>query len=410
MPPSSIWTFPAISKEALRDPSYLASMRVADALAHVLRLFPSDTVPHEKGSVDPVRDLEDVEMELILSDLVVVEKRLERLEKDRKKIKSAELDREFALLERCKATLEQNVALRTLELSPDEEKTIRGFQFLSQKPMLFVLNIGEEDAARLHEIEEEYRKGPLAGRSHTAVTAICGKIEAELAELSAEEAREYLASYGLKESGLERLIAATYALLGSDVVSDGGRNRSARLDHSDEQHGRESRGRDPQRLREEVHPRRSGELAGADRSRRLSRRPREGIAAAGRERVHRQGWRCAGDSARLMAAFLLLSPARVVRELREEQRRRRPPASSPMRTNRHVRCRTWCRSRRRNSSARRLPDTSASRRLTRPSRIDSGGDAVVGRTQQPAPIFGGAHAGDLQVLLARGAVAEVTIV
>jgi GTP-binding protein YchF len=206
--------FPAVSKEALRDPSYLASLRVADALAHVLRLFASDTVPHEKGTVDPIRDLEDVEMELILSDLVVVEKRLERLEKDRKKIKSPELDREYALLERCKETLERNTALRTLDLSAEEEKLIRGFQFLSQKPMLFVLNIGEADAARMHEIEEEYRKGPLAGRTRTAVTAICGKIEAELAELSPEEAREYLASYGLKESGLERLIAATYALLG----------------------------------------------------------------------------------------------------------------------------------------------------------------------------------------------------
>lgn len=206
--------FPAISKEALRDPSYLASMRVADALAHVLRLFPSDTVPHEKGSVDPIRDLEDVEMELILSDLVVVEKRLERLDKDRKKAKTPELDREYALLERCKATLESNVALRTLELTGDEEKLVRGFQFLSQKPMLFVLNIGEDEASRMHEVEEEYRKGPLAGRANTAVTAICGKIEAELAELSADEAREYLASYGLKESGLERLIKATYALLG----------------------------------------------------------------------------------------------------------------------------------------------------------------------------------------------------
>jgi GTP-binding protein YchF len=206
--------FPAISKEALRDPSYLGSMRMADALAHVLRLFESDTVPHEKGSVDPIRDLEDVEMELILSDLVVVEKRMERLDKDRKKAKSPELDREFALLERCKATLEGNVALRTLELTADEEKTIRGFQFLSQKPMLFVLNLGEEDAARLHEIEEEYRTGPLAARAQTGVTAICGRIEAELAELPPEDAREYLSSYGLKESGLERLISATYALLG----------------------------------------------------------------------------------------------------------------------------------------------------------------------------------------------------
>src|SRR5579862_9297250 len=113
--------FPAISKEALRDPSYLASMRVADALAHVLRLFESDTVPHEKGTVDPVRDLEDVEMELILSDLVVVEKRLERLEKDRKKIKSPELDHEYELLEKCKVQLEANQPLRNLTMDADAE-------------------------------------------------------------------------------------------------------------------------------------------------------------------------------------------------------------------------------------------------------------------------------------------------
>src|SRR5947209_2875817 len=164
--------FPAISKEALRDPSYLASMRMADALAHVLRLFPNDTVPHEKGSVDPVRDLEDVEMELILSDLVVIEKRMERLEKDRKKIKSPDLDHEYALLERCKKLLEENQPLRNLELSADDEKRIRGFQFLSQKPMLYVLNLGEEDAPRLHEVEEKYRSGALANRPHTEVTAI----------------------------------------------------------------------------------------------------------------------------------------------------------------------------------------------------------------------------------------------
>ena len=206
--------FPSISKEALRDPSYLASLRVADALAHVLRVFESDTVPHEKGSVDPLRDFEDVEVELMLSDLVVVEKRMERVDKDRKKIKSPELDQEFALLERLKAELEANRPLRGLEYSAEDEKRIRGFQFLSQKPMLCVLNVGEKDAGRLHEVEEEYRKGPFAGRKNTAVTAICGQIEAELAELKPEEAKELLSSYGLQESGMERLITATYSLLG----------------------------------------------------------------------------------------------------------------------------------------------------------------------------------------------------
>ncbi|MDQ2899039.1 MAG: redox-regulated ATPase YchF [Acidobacteriota bacterium] len=205
---------PAISKETLRDPGYLGGLRVVDAFAHVLRVFDDPTVPHENGSVDPLRDLEDVEIELILSDLVVVEKRLERLEKDRKKLRNPENDREFELLEKCKALLEENKPLRNMKLDADDDKRIRGFQFLSQKPMLYVLNLGENDAARLREVEEKYRAGAMAGRPQTDVTAVCGKIEAELAQLPPEDAREYLSSYGLNESGLERLIAATYRLLG----------------------------------------------------------------------------------------------------------------------------------------------------------------------------------------------------
>jgi GTP-binding protein YchF len=206
---------PAISKESLRDPAYLASLRVADAFAHVLRVFKDETVPHEHGTVDPARDFGDVETELILSDLVVVEKRLERVDKDRKKIKNPDLDKEYELLIRCKEALEADTPLRNLEFVEEDEKRIRGFQFLSQKPMLLVLNLGEEDAARLHEVEEEYRGGPLSGKANTAVTAVCGKIEAELAELPADDAREYLSSYGLKESALQRIIEATYRLLGT---------------------------------------------------------------------------------------------------------------------------------------------------------------------------------------------------
>ena len=179
-----------------------------------------------------MRDLEDVETELILSDLVVVEKRLERLDKDRKKIKNPELDREFELLASARRCSKRTSRCASWTLDADDEKRIRGFQFLSQKPMLYVLNLGEEDAGRLHEREEEYRNGPLAGRAHTAVTAICGKIEAELAELPARRAAEYLASYGLKESGLERLISATYSLLGPDVLPHRRRRRVPRLDHS----------------------------------------------------------------------------------------------------------------------------------------------------------------------------------
>ncbi|HZO54603.1 MAG TPA: redox-regulated ATPase YchF [Bryobacteraceae bacterium] len=206
--------FPAISKEALREPSYLASLRVVDAFAHVLRTFDDPTVPHEKGSVDAVRDLEDVEMELILSDLVVVEKRMERVDKDRRKAKSPELDHEFALLEKCKAMLEDNTALRALELDTDDEKRIRGFQFLSRKPMLCVLNVSEADAPRLHEVEAEFRAKYLAGRPQMDATAVCGKVEAELSELDPTAAAEFMETYGIKDSGLERIITSTYALLG----------------------------------------------------------------------------------------------------------------------------------------------------------------------------------------------------
>ncbi|MDZ4798392.1 MAG: redox-regulated ATPase YchF [Bryobacteraceae bacterium] len=206
--------FPAISKEALRNPGYLASLRNVDALAQVLRVFEDQSVPHEFGSVDPLRDAAELDTELILSDLVVVEKRIERLEKDRKKMKTPEIDREFELLTRCKEMLENTEPLRNLELSADDEKRIRGFMFLSQKPVLYVLNLGEEDAAKLKEREEEFRKGELGNRPRTAISGVCGKIEAELAELSPEESQELLASYGLEDSGMQRLITATYSLLG----------------------------------------------------------------------------------------------------------------------------------------------------------------------------------------------------
>jgi hypothetical protein len=206
--------FPSISKEVLRDPKYLGSLRVVDALAHVLRVFESDIIPHEKGSVDPVRDLDDMETELILSDLIVIEKRLDRLKRDRKKIKDPELDREFELLTKCMTLLEDDTPLRAMAFPADEDKRLRGFGFLSQKPMLCVLNLGESEVAQLHDLEQEFRASHLAGRPRTAVSAICGQIEAELAELPAEEAGEFMASYDLPESGLRRLISAGYELLG----------------------------------------------------------------------------------------------------------------------------------------------------------------------------------------------------
>lgn len=204
---------PPLSREALRDPGYLAGLRIVDAFAHVLRFFRDERVPHELGGVDPARDLGHVETELILSDLAMVEKRLERIEKDRKKVKSQELDQEAELLTRIREPLEAGRPLRELELTEDEQKRVRGFQFLSQKPILWVLNLDEEDAPRLHQIEAEFR-AELGQRPRTAVVAFCGRIEAELSELPPEEAQQYRAGFGLPDCAHERIVAATLSLLG----------------------------------------------------------------------------------------------------------------------------------------------------------------------------------------------------
>jgi len=190
------------------------SLRELNAVAHVVRAFQDESVPAEGGSVDPRRDIESVELELILSDLAVVEKRLERLAKDIKKQKNPALEKEYAALQKCQAALEKQTPLRELPLRAEEERVIRGFTFLSLKPMLYVLNLGEEDAARANAAEQFAVEAGLKQRPQTTVTAICGKVEAELAELSDEEAADFLASYGLKESAITRLIRSSYGLLG----------------------------------------------------------------------------------------------------------------------------------------------------------------------------------------------------
>ena len=132
----------AIGEEALKETSFLTSLRNVDAIIHVLRAFEDDTIPHV-GPIDPLRDIGNVEIELIVSDLSQIEKRLERVARDMKKQKTAELEREHALLLRCKAQTEAEKPLREMELTAEEKKLVRGFVFLSQKPILYVLNISE---------------------------------------------------------------------------------------------------------------------------------------------------------------------------------------------------------------------------------------------------------------------------
>jgi GTP-binding protein YchF len=205
----------AIGQEALKETAFLASLRQVDALIHVLRAFEDESIPHV-GPVDPLRDIKNVEFDLMISDLTQVEKRLERLEKDLKKGRTNDLEHEQALLIRSKAALEKEQPLRELEMTNEEKKLIKGFMFLSQKPILYALNIGESTTlgTDLEAAVSRFKLDEVAHRPNAGATAICGKVEAELAEMEDEEAAEFLGSYGLNESGLVRLIRKSYELLG----------------------------------------------------------------------------------------------------------------------------------------------------------------------------------------------------
>jgi len=205
----------AIGQEALKETTYLGHLRQVDAVAHVLRAFEDPAIAHV-GQIDPLRDIKNVEFDLMVSDLGQIEKRLERLEKDLKKMRSPELERENDLLLRSKAHLEAEKPLREMEINEEDKRRIRGFMFLSAKPMLFVLNVSEssELGKELENAVTKFNLTEIASRPNAAATAICGKVEAELSEMSDADAGEFLSSYGLQESGLVRLVRNTYTLLG----------------------------------------------------------------------------------------------------------------------------------------------------------------------------------------------------
>ncbi len=203
-----------MSRDRARDSAVLAPLREVDALAHVLRVFDDPSVPHPAGSVDPLRDAVSLDLELMLADLEQIERRLERLEKDLKKKKEQLLEFEQALLLRCRAAIQAETPLREMEFTPEEKKVLTGFMFLSARPMLYVLNLGDDEAPQLDTAVARHGLEKLSGRPQSAVMAICGRIEAELSELEDAAAAELLAAYGLKEPGLHRLIRATYGLLG----------------------------------------------------------------------------------------------------------------------------------------------------------------------------------------------------
>jgi GTP-binding protein YchF len=191
----------------------LDQLRTADALVHVVRAFRND-VPRSKGSIDPARDVAAMETEFILADLIVAEKRAEKLELQITKTNRDEDRKELVLFRRIIEALEAETPLRNLQFTDKEEFKLRGYTFLSLKPLLIAVNADEEDVASLAQGAAAFGLEDLAKHPQTEVVALSAKIEAEIAQLGAEDARSFMDDLGIAEPALERMIRASYRLLG----------------------------------------------------------------------------------------------------------------------------------------------------------------------------------------------------
>lgn len=190
--------------------SFLSFVTESDALVHVVRLFSNSEVPHPENSIDPVRDWNIVEMELIFRDLGVIENRLSRLGSKKKNVPAEQTEQ--LLLEKCQACLLEERPLRDLHLSEEEIRTLSGFAFVTLKPELIVANLDESQIDEGLPLLLALRA--LAEEKGLSIIKVFGKMEMELAELSSEEQSEFMADLGIVESGRNRLISQAYSLLG----------------------------------------------------------------------------------------------------------------------------------------------------------------------------------------------------
>ncbi len=193
------------------SPQFFAILKSVDEVILVVRAFEDEMYPHPSGEINPRSDIEFALTEFLLSDQIIVEKRIERLEKQLKKVRNAADEKEMQLLEKCKKALEAGIPLREKTFSAEEHKLLRGFQFLTAKPVLIVLNIEESRISTAETITEEL----ASFKSDTvALLALCLKIENEIAELDEEDQALFLEELGLQEPALYRLIRRSYDLLG----------------------------------------------------------------------------------------------------------------------------------------------------------------------------------------------------
>jgi GTP-binding protein YchF len=192
--------------------NFLANVKTNDALVQVVRLFANDSVPHPDGSIDALRDIASFETEFILSDLSLVESRIEKIKKLLLKTQDELMKRELPVLEKCKQLLESEKPLRETEFTKDEMFLLKTYQLLSIKPMLIALNFDESQRNEMKNI-----LNLIAGKKETKNTKVVtffGKIEMEMSELPDDEAKVFMEEYGIKESALSTLIREAYALLG----------------------------------------------------------------------------------------------------------------------------------------------------------------------------------------------------
>ena len=192
--------------------NFLANVKTNDALVQVVRLFANDTVPHPDSSINAMRDIDSFETEFILSDLSLVEIRIERIKKQLLKMQDELAKRELPVLEKCKQLLENEKPLRDTEFTKDELHLLKTYQLLSIKPMLIALNLDESqrnEMATLVKQVAEKKEG-----KNSKVVSFFGKIEMEMSELADDEAKVFMEEYGIKESALNTLIREAYALLG----------------------------------------------------------------------------------------------------------------------------------------------------------------------------------------------------
>ena len=200
---------------------FLSHIREVDAIVHVVRIFEDTNIIHVEGNVDPLRDIETIEYELILSDMEAVERRLDRAKKMLKGDKKYE--KEIALLERIHAAFSEGHSARKLEYTEDELEMLKDLPLLTKKPVIYVANIGEDEiGSDMNENANFMKIKEFADAEGAAVLPICTKLEAEIAELDGEEKEMFLTEMGLSESGLDKLIKAGYALLGLISFFDSG--------------------------------------------------------------------------------------------------------------------------------------------------------------------------------------------